>query len=76
MTTAQEAHISHLDTAVLQCLVVNWRFYTSFLIGAQSVLMRRAIRDERPDMSLLVPLSYNKASAGDEGSARLRSDES
>ena len=44
MTTAQEAHISHLNTTVLQCLVVNWRFYTSFLIGAQSVLMGRAIR--------------------------------
>ena len=38
--------------------------------------MGRAIRDERPDMSLLVPLSYNKASAGDEGSDRLQSDES
>ncbi len=38
--------------------------------------MGRAIRDERLDMSLLVPLSYNKASAGDEGSDRLRSDES
>ncbi len=36
--------------------------------------MGRAIRDERPDMSLLVPLSYNKASAGGELSIREKTD--